>query len=273
MPGGRNATAMALLTEAAYMFAALHELYTLDLIPSGTAPHFPSQWEEGSSNPFDAKVDSFVGDAFLQFKRSTKRVSRRASEQHGFNPPFFQFQIYKKNGHAQHNALLDWAKLEPCTYYVAPAFVSRDELHSHFRDETVCENSICVPVSAMGGKITDGKPHYLYYSAANCAPVLCSDPLTITGATKLSSLPSFLNKGQHSGKVMKRLAGLHNELVALFEDRGVRLLRVGSDRAPLAIDRFKKMDKQVEIISRVLRFTLDLEWLLISGSDDPVNSA
>jgi hypothetical protein len=269
---------MAGFTEAAFMFAAIHELYVDGLAAPGVAPHFPSQWRESKDEPYDVSVPTHGGsDSFFQFKRSTLRVELRPWDAHNFQPEFFQCDVHKIRRGQQHNDLRDFAATNHDTYYVAPRFTELRELHEYFLAGEICQRSMTLPIRGLP-EIVDRASHRLFFDRTQTRGVYCSDPVVLgenTAATLSSRVKVLADRASTSRiSIRDRLPKLQAELLVLAEKRSKKGGRSTEGISPkeIAVE-LSETAAPPAAIARALRNLLDLEWVIFAPKNDAAPEA
>ena len=85
------------------------------------------------------------------------------------------------------------------------------------------------------------------------------------GTTRLSSLVDILQKSKDEHSVDERADVLNDTLLFLFREQKRTHLRKDEDGQAISPARFTE-DSRIQTVSRVLRFTLGLEWIMLSRS-------
>lgn len=249
-------------SEFSYGFALTHELVNRFGASVVGAPVLPSLISEGTSGGYDVGVPVQGWTIFLQFKASQYMKRRSAMHWDEYGHPYFRFPIRPATYSGQHRLLLELARQVDVAHfvaYVAPAFHELHELNEHFLTRRVAEQSVWVPVLAIGN-IQDNEQHWVIYDGIADAPRFRSEIGPTLQSVKGDRIGHLFAEGpQEVDKV------LLDE--AFFNGLSLRMAAIGSEQILReTLSRMKSDGYSAAAICGYLARTLfDSELLLALG--------
>ncbi|WP_433942814.1 hypothetical protein [Paenibacillus sp. SN-8-1] len=182
-------------SEFTFGFALTNEIVKKVSSSIGTAPIFPSLYDEGKNGGgFDVNVEIKGKPVFYQFKLSHYMKRRNASERYLFNGPYYRFELMALRHSDQHNLLLDLEGLGNLVFYCAPKFYESSELNKCFVSSTVTSNTIFVRPSKIGN-LPDDEYHSVCFELGNPNVYFCSEPVKIETDNFMDSIGQIIQDG------------------------------------------------------------------------------
>ncbi|MCP5382799.1 MAG: hypothetical protein H6912_10590 [Kordiimonadaceae bacterium] len=170
------------LSETSYAFALTYELVKLFSGQLKGIPIFPTQVEEAVLG-YDVNFEEAGVPLILQFKRSTLLKTNQAKEikvsKAGINPPFYRFHLHQTSVKKQHENLIKLCGGTAEVLYAAPEFTSTIDLHNHFSNNSIIENSVFISPMDIGLISNSGK-HTVAFEKNKDTAWVCSEPSEIS---------------------------------------------------------------------------------------------
>lgn len=206
---------------------------------------------------YDMSVPAKWGMVYLQYKLSEYMRGGNAKEYAFLNRPYFRFTVktgITSNYKIQHNTLCDLETLElrrgGLVYYMAPIFLTENELLSHFSNDTVVDHSIVASPLQLGPVAQNAVHRYTYTHQRNVRPF--SEP----GPERTGDFDQVLDAIRQSA------SGIDRVPLSIFLERTAVLLREVSG---LDADSAMPAVQQIARIS----FALSLQPLVVQQAARP----
>lgn len=144
-----------------------------DLMAVPITPNLTDEADLG----YDLGVTARWGMVYLQYKISEYMRGRTAAEYWHWGHPYFRFKVKTdrtSNWKIQHNTLCDLEDREiprgGLVYYMAPIFLTEDELFTHLSNQTVVDHSVFASPLQLGPVAPDAVHRYTYTCQRDVVP-------------------------------------------------------------------------------------------------------
>ncbi|GLS80590.1 adenylosuccinate lyase [Paracoccus marinus] len=163
-------------SERAFEFCYNHTYVQRNAAIIATYPHIPSQRQEktlGYDVEFRITQGNFSYMIFIQHKVShyaERRAGKNAAFYNRYNAPYYRFRV----DNDQHQRLQELSRARGNTFYCAPLFYSRNDLHENFQNDSIIDSVVLLDPLDVGPAV--GPNHNITYDAAGGNATMHSQP-------------------------------------------------------------------------------------------------